>query len=324
MLEPREGALWCPAGGFAVDPRQPSELAVVTHAHADHARPGSARYLCAEASVALLRARLGAEARVEGLAWGERRALGEVELSLHPAGHMLGAAQVRIEGEQGVALITGDFKLGGDPTCEPCEELPCDLLVSEATFALPVFRWPEPARVLDELLAWRAENRAAGVTSLVAAYALGKGPRLLAELARRGEREPVFVHGALLEPAALYRAAGLDLAPTRALSEAAPEELRGALVLAPPRALGTTWARCFPERALASASGWARLRGRRRRGGLARGFVLSDHADWAGLLRKVESSGARRVVTLAGYGAELARYLREERGLAAEHWALSA
>ena len=323
LIRPDGDGLWCDRGGFHVDPWRPVPLALVTHAHADHARPGSGEYLAAAPSVPILERRLGGErsgvpgsgrAKIRGLPFGERFRLGEVELSFHPAGHVLGSAQIRIEAGGETWVVSGDYKREADPSCEPFEVVPCDVFVTEATFALPVYRWPETARVAREILDWWRMNRRAGRASVVFCYALGKAQRLLAELARLTDRA-VFAHGALVAPTEVYRRAGVEMPELRPVAEAADgTSFAGELVLAPPSARRSPWLRRFGDCRTAFASGWMRLRGARRRQAVDRGFVLSDHADWPGLLETVEETGARRVLTHHGYADALARYLGE-RGL---------
>lgn len=307
--------LHCELGGFWVDPWRPVERAVVTHAHADHTRPGSKRYLTTPEGSGLVRRRTQADAIIEELPYGERRRIGDVTVSLHPAGHVLGSAQVRIEGPDGeVWVVAGDYKTDDDPTCAPFDAVPCDVFITESTFGLPVFEWPGADEVAEEVLAWWDANAAAGRTSLLCAYALGKSQRLLAGLMDAGR--PIAVHGALdklLEP---YREQGIALPATRYASPEVAREIRGhGLVIAPPSANGTPWMRKFGEMTTGFASGWMRLRGPRRRRNFDRGFVLSDHADWPGLLSAIEATGAQRVLVTHGYVDTLVRYLREERGL---------
>lgn len=314
MIRPDDFGLYCEPGGFHVDPWRPARLAVITHAHADHARPGCERYLAAEASVPLLRHRLGPGADVAGLPYGERTRLGGVTVSLHPAGHVLGSAQVRIEAGGETWVVTGDYKRDPDPSCAPFEPVRCDVLVTEATFALPVFRWPEPGRVAEEIRAWWLANRAADRPSVLFCYALGKAQRVLAELADL-TRDTVHLHGAVDAITALYRESGVAMLPTERVDLRRPKaDWRGQLVVAPPSAAGSRWMRRFPGAATGFCSGWMRLRGQRRRRGYDRGFVLSDHADWPGLLATIADSGARTVLTTHGSDAALLRYLRE-RGL---------
>ncbi len=315
VLELTADGLFCPAGGFHVDPWRPTATAVVTHGHSDHARPGHGRYHGTTVGEGILRRRLGAGLPFTGHAYGAPFRLGAATVSLHPAGHVLGSAQVRIEVDGEVWVVAGDYKREADPSCAPFELVPCDGFVTEATFALPIYRWDAGARVIDDLLAWWEANAAAGRTSLVLCYALGKAQRLLAEIGHRNGRT-VFLHGALVAMVEAYREAGIALAPTAAVTDQPKtERFRGELVLAPPSAMATPWMRRFAEPATAFVSGWMRVRGQRRRRGYDRGFVLSDHVDWPDLLRTVEETGARRVVCAHGYTETIARYLRDEKGL---------
>lgn len=335
----------CPAGAFWIDPWRPVPVAVVTHAHSDHARPGMGRYYCAAAGEGVLRRRVGANARIIGVPWGQPVPLGEAEVSFHPAGHCLGAAQIRVSarvaGRERVAVAAGDYKRAPDPTCDAFELVPCDTFITEATFALPIYAWRDASVVAGEMLAWWRANARAGRVSVVCAYALGKAQRVLGELAMAVQREAtpppgdVVMHGAMasmMDPYHDARVRGADgverpvrlLTPRRiepgerAKGRANP--FRGALVLAPPGAAGSSWMRRLgPERDVetAFASGWMAVRGVRRRRGYDRGFVMSDHADWAGLLRTCAQTGARRVLCTHGQSATLARYLNE-RGIPAE------
>ena len=309
MIVDSPQGLYCPDGAFHLDPLLPVERAVVTHAHGDHARAGSASYLCTPETGALLRRRL-LGAQVETLPYGERRRIGDVTVSLHPAGHMLGSAQVRIEGRAGVWMVSGDYKREADPTCAPFEPLPCDVFVTEATYALPLFRWDEPAAVASEIVSWWQGNP--GKTSVLFCYALGKAQRLLAEIGRIRDR-PVWVHG-MIEPfAQVYRECGVRLAETRHVGD--ERGLAGELVLAPITARGTPWMKRFRSFEQGFASGLMRIRGTRRRRGFDRGFVVSDHADWPGLLRTVRETGAERVLATHGHREALVRYLRETAGV---------
>lgn len=321
LLQPRPEGLYCPLGGFYIDPAEPVAQAVVTHAHGDHARQGNARYHVTRAGLGLMRERLGEPAPIEAYDYGEPFVLGEVQVSLHPSGHMLGAAQVRMQHAGRVVVVSGDYKREPDPTCAPFEPVPCDTFVTESTFALPVYRWPPMAQVLDELMAWWEDCARRGVTAVLFCYALGKAQRLLAELATRTDRV-VHLHGALLRLVELYRAAGVSMVPTLPLGEhARGAALAGELVLAPPSAAGSPWMRRFPNASTAFASGWMQVRGNRRRRGYDRGFVVSDHADWDGLLRSVADSRASRIYVTHGDGDALVRYLREQ---GRDAWPLTA
>ncbi len=302
--------LFCERGGFFIDPWRPVERALLTHAHSDHARVGMGSYLAADAGLPLLRRRLGAEARVENMRYGETVRLGDVGVSFHPAGHVLGSAQIRLEAGGEVWVVSGDYKRAADPTCAPFEPVRCHTFITEATFALPIYRWPLAADVAREALAWWAEGREAGRSSIIFCYALGKSQRLLAELGPLPDGRPVLTHGAVEALVACYREAGVALPPTRQVTaETEREALRGALVLAPPSAAGTPWLRRFAPYETAFASGWMRLRGARRRRSVDRGLVLSDHADWPALWQSVRESGAERVLATHGYSDVLARAL---------------
>ncbi|HJZ85265.1 MAG TPA: ligase-associated DNA damage response exonuclease [Polyangia bacterium] len=324
MLAVTPAGLYCARGGFHIDPWQPVERALITHAHADHARPGSVSYLCAAPCAPLLAARVGAGAEVRSLAYGETLTLdgpgpgsggvgGGIAVSFHPSGHILGAAQIRLQAEGAVWVVSGDYKRAPDPTCPPFEPLRCDVFVSEASYALPIYRWDEPAAVIDEIVAWWDAAAAAARAAVLFCYALGKGQRILAELALRRPERTVFVHGALASWLALYRAAGVRLPPTELVVETQKgRAFAGELVLAPPSARGSVWMRRFGEHETGFASGWMRVRGTRRRQGYDRGFALSDHADWPSLLQTVRETGARRVLTMHGFAEPLARHLREQ------------
>lgn len=328
LLAADSDGLRCELGGFHIDPWRPVERAIITHAHADHARPGSGRYWCAEPGLGLARRRLGAKAEITPVLYGQTFELGSVRVSFHPAGHVLGSAQVRVESPAGeVWVAAGDYKRAHDPTCAPFEPVPCDVFITEATFALPVYRFPEPGAVMDEIVQWWRENAARGRVCVLFCYALGKAQRVLAELhVRRAElpQEFAWVHGStnLLNPA--YAEAGVELLPTRLVSERDADDPKdahgkrdyaGHLVLAPPSAAGSTWMRRFGVASRVDtgfASGWMHLRGIRRRRGYDRGFVISDHADWGDLVRTIEEVGCRRVLATHGSSRTLARYLREQ------------
>lgn len=311
MIHPDSRGLACPVGGFHIDPWAPVPVAVLTHAHADHARHGSSVYHASEASLGLLRKRLGPQAVLHGHPYGAPFVLGDTLVSLHPAGHVLGSAQVRVAGPDGVWVVSGDYKRAPDPTCAPFEVVPCDVFITEATFGLPIYRWPTMEHVLDEILEWWQANARAGRASLLLVYALGKAQRLLAGLAGRVDA-PVLVHGAvfgLLEP---YHAAGIALAETATVGEVGRRaDFAGRLIMAPPSAAATPWTKRFGDVALGFCSGWMQIRGNRRRRGYERGFVVSDHADWGALLATIEQTGAERVYVTHGYHDTLARYLAD-------------
>jgi len=313
----RPQGLYCPAGDFYVDPWRKVERAVITHAHADHARAGHRHYLASRRGVGVLRARLGPHIDVMGLGWGEPLTIGGARVSLHPAGHILGAAQVRIEVDGQVWVAAGDYfhSTQGDvnPSCDDFEPVACDCFITEATFGSPIYRWPRHADVFDDLRRWWSVNAAAGEGSVVGAYSLGKTQHVLACL--DADAGPLYVHPAAEAINAAHAAEGVRLPPVRPWRELDdPRSLRGALVVAPPSAASPwRWQRAVRVRE-AFASGWMQQHGARHRAGLDRGFVLSDHADWPGLLAAVAATGCERVIVTHGDEAVLARAL-SERGL---------
>lgn len=321
LIHADDSGLRCEAGGFHIDPWVPVERAVITHAHADHAAAGCGSYLASPSGAVVLRERLGPEARIEPLGWGAPLRLRDVQVSLHPAGHILGSAQVRVErvagnaapGEGGVWVVSGDYKNRPDRTCEPFETVACDTFLTESTFGLPIYRWPQEGRVFGEISDWWRGNAAIGRTSLLYAYSLGKAQRVLAGI--DPSIGPVGVHGALLRPNAAYRACGVDLPIVEHVNDESLPRLRGGgLIVTPPSAAGSLWLRRLegPEGlSEAFVSGWMRVRGARRWRSVDRGFVLSDHADWPGLLATIERTGAERVGVTHGYSRPLARWLAE-------------
>lgn len=310
LLQLAPQGLYCPPGDFFIDPWQPVQRAVVTHAHSDHARPGMRAYLTVREGEMTLRARVGPDAAIQTLAYGEPLRLNGVEVSLYPAGHILGAAQVRVAYRGEVWVVSGDYKTEADPTCAPFEPVRCHTFVTEATFGLPIYRWRPQSEVLAGVLAWWRANQEAGRASLLFAYALGKAQRLLAGL--DASVGPIFCHGAVERFNGIYRAAGVALPPATYTGAAGREvEWSRALIIAPPSAQASAWTRRFGEVSTAFASGWMRIRGARRRRAVDRGFVLSDHADWPGLLAAIAATGAERVWVTHGYSAVLARWLTE-------------
>jgi putative mRNA 3-end processing factor len=311
ILQLTDNGLYCAGGDFYVDPWRPVDRAVVTHAHSDHACAGSRAYLTARQGTALLRARVGADATIQALDYGERVSLGGVHVSLHPAGHILGSAQVRIESGGEVWAVSGDYKLEPDPTCSVFEPVACDTFVTESTFGLPIYRWPAQAKVFAEIGDWWAANRHAGKTSVLFAYSLGKAQRVLAGL--DASAGPIYTHGAVENFCRIYREAGIALAPTThtGAAPAATDWSRG-LIVAPPWANGTPWMRRFGPLSTGFVSGWMRIRGARRRRSLDRGFVLSDHADWPGLMSAIRGSGASHVWVTHGYRAPMVEWLKQQ------------
>lgn len=308
--------LFCPLGGFYIDPWKPVERAIITHAHADHARPGCGSYLGSHEGRHLLTTRLGADIDLETLAYGEGIDIHGVRVSLHPAGHVLGSAQIRVEYEGEIVVASGDYKLADDPTCTPFEPVKCHTFITESTFGLPIYKWQSSAAIFAEIDDWRRGNIAAGKCSVIYSYSLGKAQRLMAGI--DPTLGPIYLHGAVDNVTSAYRASGVALPETLTMNDVPKKHsFAGATVIAPPSASGGPWTRRFEPASDAMASGWMLVRGTRRRRALDRGFVLSDHADWPGLLSAIEATGCENVLVTHGFTAELARYLRE-RGLNAD------
>ena len=316
LLRLTDAGLYCDAGDFHVDPWAPVPRAVITHAHGDHAQPGSALYLAAAEGARVLRTRLGPDARIRTVAFGEAIERDGVRISLHPAGHILGSAQVRIEHRGEVWVVSGDYKTDADPTCTRFEPVRCHTFVTESTFGLPIYRWPAQLAVLAQIRDWWAANAEAGRASVVYAYALGKAQRILAGLID-ADVGPIFTHGAVERLNDDYRASGIALPPTRIATSGKKGDFARALIVAPPSAMGTTWLRRFAPISDAFASGWMQIRGTRRRRSIDRGFVLSDHVDWPSLLATIEATGASRVWVTHGYREPVVRWLTEH-GVQAE------
>ena len=316
LLGLTERGLYCEVGDFHVDPWGPVERAVVTHAHGDHVAWGCRAYLTSAEGVEVLRSRLPPEARVQALAWGAATSLGGVRISLHPAGHILGSAQVRLERGGEVCVVSGDYKTDPDPTTTAFEPVRCHTFVTESTLGLPIYRWPPQQDVLGDINDWWRANQAAGKASLLYGYALGKAQRLLAGL--DPTIGPIFTHGAVERMTAVYRAAGVPLPPTvHAGTVDRQTDWSRAIIIAPPSADGSVWTRRFGAQSTAFASGWMLVRGARRRRSLDRGFPLSDHVDWPALMAAVDATGAERVWVTHGYTTAVVRWLRE-RGLDAQ------
>jgi putative mRNA 3-end processing factor len=326
LLQLTPQGLYCPAAAAWIDPWRPVPRALITHAHADHARPGCGTYWAVGAAEAILRQRLGAGISLLPVDYGQVHRIGDARVSFHSAGHVLGSAQIRLEAGGESWLVSGDYKRCADPSCAPFEPVSADVFITEATFGLPIYRWSPGATVAAEILRWwrAAPER----PSLLFAYAFGKAQRLLAELAAigvgavgepGGEGKEILLHGAVEALMPAYRQAGVPLPPTLPASTIPRgESLAGRLVIAPPAAHRSVWMKRFRLPQTAFVSGWMAVRGARRRRGYERGFVMSDHADWDGLLRSVRDSGARQVYVTHGNSEGLARYLREVEGISAE------
>ena len=313
-LSPR--GLYCAAGDFYIDPWEPVDRALITHAHGDHARWGSKAYLAARPGERVLRTRLGADARIETVAYGESRTINGVTVAFHPAGHILGSAQIRAEHNGEVWVVSGDYKTDPDPTCAPFELVRRHTFVTESTFGLPIYRWAPQDEVFGQIVSWWSANAAAGRSSIIFVYALGKAQRVLSGLLE-AKVGPIYTHGAVEKLTRDYRADGVTLPDTtHAALMSRGHDFAGSLILAPPAAAGTTWMRRFGEYSTAFVSGWMQIRGNRRRRSMDRGFALSDHVDWPALLHTIAATGAERVWVTHGFREPVVRWLNE-RGVEA-------
>lgn len=310
----KEG-LYCESGGFFIDPWRPVDVALITHAHSDHARSGSQQYIATQISEGILRQRLGAEIHLQGVEYGEPLKLGDTWVSFHPAGHVLGSAQIRIEHQGEVWVISGDYKRCADPTCTPFEVVPCDVFITEATFGLPIYRWETGAETARRIYDWWQSEPER--PSILFCYAFGKAQRVLSELTQFTDR-PVYVHGAIQTLNQIYRDVGVSMLDTiSTVDMPRSHKYHGDLILAPPSGHRSSWMKRFPQPQTAFASGWMAVRGARRRRGYERGFVLSDHADWPSLVQTVLQTGAKTVYVTHGQNEIVARYLNDVYGVQA-------
>lgn len=314
MIEFTDKGLYCPQGGFYIDPWKPVDRAVITHAHSDHARPGSGAYLCHRLTLPLLELRLGPNS-YQAVEWGEPVYMNGVRVSLHPAGHVIGSSQVRVEYRGEVWVISGDYKTEDDGLSGAFEPLRCQVFVTESTFGLPIYHWKPQAEIYGSIRDWVFSNREKGKTSVLIAYSLGKAQRLLTCLAPA--EVTAYVHGAVWNVHQALVNAGVVLPPViRVTPEMGKEVFHGQVVIAPSGAEDSPWMRRFQPYATGICSGWMQVRGNVRRRNADAGFAMSDHADWKGLLGAIEATGAEKVYVTHGFQAALSRYLNE-RGIAA-------
>ncbi len=310
LIRLTEVGLYCETGGFHIDPWRPVDRAVVTHAHGDHLAWGCRHHLVSKEGERVTRARLGEGASIQAVPYGEAVHLNGVRVSLQPAGHILGSAQVRVEHKGEVWVVTGDYKTEPDATCSPFELVRCHTFVTESTFGLPIYRWEPQSTVFEAVDRWWRKNQETGRASLLFGYALGKAQRLLAGV--DPSIGPIYTHGAVERLNREYRAAGIPLPDTQHVAAAGKADWSRALVVAPPSARGTPWTRRFGAVSTAFASGWMRIRGARRQRSIDRGFALSDHVDWPALTGTIRATGAEHVWVTHGYTATVVRWLGEQ------------
>ena len=301
--------LYCAAGDFYIDPWQPVNRAIITHAHSDHARWGNNYYLCHEASLPLLKLRLG-DIAVEAIQWNESVNINGVRLSLHPAGHIIGSSQIRIEHNNEVWVVSGDYKIEDDGISGRFEPVKCNVFISESTFGLPIYNWKPQHEIFQNIKDWINNNRSSGTTSVLIAYSLGKAQRVMQCI--KDIDIKLFLHGAVWNVHQTLLEAGYDLpSAERVLPETPKENFKGNIVIAPPSADGSPWMKKFSPYRIGVCSGWMQVRGNVRRRNADAGFALSDHADWNSLLTAVKATGAEKVFVTHGFQAAFSRYLNE-------------
>lgn len=308
LLAFNDHGIYCAAANVYLDPWRPVKNAIITHGHSDHARWGHQNYITHHDNVPIIRHRLG-DINVTGKAWGETFVINGVTFSLHPAGHIVGSSQVRVEHKGEVWVFTGDYKTEDDGLSTPYEPIKCHTFITECTFGLPAFKWTPQAEVFNDINNWWAQNAANGQTSVLFGYTLGKAQRLLKHV--DASIGPIFTHGAVENMNEVIRTIVTLPATTRITQQTRKEEFAGSLVLAPPSAHGSTWIRKMTPFVTGTASGWMAFRGARARRAIDRGFVLSDHCNWASLLQSVRETGCEKVIATHGYADIFTRYLRE-------------
>lgn len=302
--------IYCPAGDFYIDPWKPVDRALITHGHSDHARPGMGRYLATTGTAPVMRHRLG-EIALQTIDYGVETQIGDATVSFHPAGHVPGSAQIKVAVKGAVWVVSGDYKTVADGLSEPFEPVQCHAFITECTFGLPIFKWTPEDILTRQINDWWAANAAAGRTSILGAYALGKAQRLLTTV--DPDNGPILTHGAIENTNAVLRRQGFELPETTLVTADISHKTHpGALVLATPSALGTSWTRRFGAASTAFASGWMALRGVRRRRAADRGFIVSDHADWEGLNTAIRATGATKIFATHGYTSAFQRWLASE------------
>lgn len=300
--------IFCEDGDFYIDPWRPVDKAVITHAHGDHARRGSKKYLASHESKLLLELRLGSDINLQTVSYGEKITFNNVTVSLHPAGHILGSSQVRVERNGEVWVVSGDYKIDEDCTCQKFELVKCHTFITESTFGLPVYKWLPQQQIFDDINQWWKKNKEEGIASIIFGYSLGKAQRILSGL------DPsiglIYTHGAVENLTEAYRNTGKTLPSTKYIGDIKDKnEFKGAMIIAPPSADNTPWLKRFGNGSRAFASGWMQVRGAKRWRAIDRGFVLSDHVDWNGIISTVKETGAENIWATHGYTLPLVKWL---------------
>lgn len=310
LLEFTSKGIYCSAGDFYIDPWKPVKLAVITHAHGDHARWGMQHYIAQKDSVPVMKYRLGNDISLQGYNYNESFNINGVRISFHPAGHIIGSAQIRVEHKGEIWVASGDYKSEDDGISPAFEPVRCHAFISESTFGLPIYKWKPQQEVFAEINEWWQNNSEKNIASVLLAYSLGKAQRILQNVDH--EIGPIYTHGAVENMNAVFRNSGISLKSSiRVLPEMKKQGFRKALIIAPTSALASPWLKRFDPYSIGMASGWMALRGARRRKAVDRGFTLSDHADWPGLIEAIKQTGAEKVYVTHGYTSAFARWLNE-------------
>ena len=316
LIEFTDKGLYCPIGEFYIDPWKPVQRALITHGHSDHARPGSSYYLCHHFTKPILQLRLG-DNKYESIEWNEPVIMNGIKISFHPAGHIIGSSQIRIEYRGEVWVVSGDYKLEYDGISGQFEPVRCNTFITESTFGLPIYHWKPQVEIFSDIKSWVLKNNSEGKTSVLIAYSLGKAQRLMNPLTETGF--PLFLHGAVYKVQDALLKSGIKLpAGQRILATTTKQETQGNIVIAPSGADGSPWIKRFSPSNIGVCSGWMQVRGNVRRRNADAGFALSDHADWEGLLSAVKATGAEKVFATHGFQAAFSRYLNEQGIEAAE------
>lgn len=311
LLSFTKKGIYCARANIYIDPWKPVDYAIITHAHADHSRGGSKFYLSHHLSKPIIQYRLGADINIESVEYNEARTINGVKFSFHPAGHIIGSAQIRVEYKGEVWVVSGDYKLEDDGFCAPFEPIKCNVFITECTFGLPVFKWQDQSSVFEEINSWWRKNVAEGKATILTGYSLGKAQRLI-----QGVDESIgkiYTHGAIENTNEVIRKMGVKLKETHYVDpDKKKKDYAGALIISPPGALGTSWQKKFQPFEVGMASGWMNLRGPRRRRSVDRGFVLSDHADWQGLNSAIDATGCEKVIVTHGYTTIFSKWLNDK------------
>lgn len=316
LIEFTDSGLYCRAGNFYIDPWKPVERAIITHAHSDHARHGSKYYLCHHKTKPILQLRLG-DNNYQSVEWNEPISMNGVKISLHPAGHIIGSSQIRVEHKGEVWVFSGDYKLEDDGLSGAFEPVKCNVFITESTFGLPIYKWKKQSVIYHDIQQWVLKNQADDKASVIIAYSLGKAQRVLQAIS--AVTDNIFVHGAIWNTQEALLMAGENLPVVKRVNpDSLKADFKNAVVIAPPGADGSPWMKRFTPYSLAICSGWMQVRGNARRRNADRGFVLSDHADWDGLLTAVKATSAEKVFVTHGFQAAFSKYLNENGIAAAE------